>query len=138
MKNHTQNVVRKLVPDPFTKNQNWACLWINSLKCYIGCFYCMSKWRSTKISRCWLYIKLFKKTKWDLELVSLPHFLQGLWRKIFLNLYSINWPNFIDTSWDIEQYVYCTLHKKWSFPLRISSVHVTKSERLKLKNVFTV
>ena len=29
------------------------------------------------------------------ELVSLPHFLHNFWRKIFLLLYSINWPNFI-------------------------------------------
>ena len=30
-----------------------------------------------------------------MELVSLPHFLHNFWRKIFLLLYSINWPNFI-------------------------------------------
>ena len=28
-------------------------------------------------------------------LVTLPHFLYDFWRKIFLCLYSINWPNFI-------------------------------------------
>ena len=27
------NVVEKLVLDPFMENQNWAYLWINSLKC---------------------------------------------------------------------------------------------------------
>ena len=32
MKNHAQNVVEKLFPDPFLINKNWACLWINILK----------------------------------------------------------------------------------------------------------
>ena len=50
--------------------------------------------------RCWplafTFIKLFlKKTKRSLELVSLPHFLSGFWRKIFLMLHFICWPNFI-------------------------------------------
>ena len=30
-----------------------------------------------------------------MELVSLPQFLRNFWRKIFLMLYSINWPRFI-------------------------------------------
>ena len=29
LKNHTQNVVEKLFPDHFLKNQNWAYIWIN-------------------------------------------------------------------------------------------------------------
>ena len=29
------------------------------------------------------------------DLVSLPHFRQDFWRKIFLTLYFIDWPNFI-------------------------------------------
>ena len=36
----------------------------------------------------------FKKIKGDLELVSLPHFLHDFWRKLFLLLFFINWPNF--------------------------------------------
>ena len=49
--------------------------------------------------RCWphalpLY-KAFLKTNGGLELVSLPHFLHVFWKKIFLLLHSINWPNFI-------------------------------------------
>ena len=43
----------------------------------------------------YLNIKLFLKTKIGFELVSLPHFLHEFWRKIFLTLYFINWPNFI-------------------------------------------
>ena len=38
--------------------------------------------------------KLFKKQK-GLELVSLPSFLHGFWRKMFLTLSSINWHIFI-------------------------------------------
>ena len=41
------------------------------------------------------YIKLFKKTKKGLELVSLSHFPHDLFIKMFFLLYSINWPNFI-------------------------------------------
>ena len=47
--NHAQNLVEKLVPDPFLKNQNWEYLWINNLKCYKLCFYCTSKLRSPNI-----------------------------------------------------------------------------------------
>ena len=54
-----------------------------------------------------LAFTFFKKTRRGLELVSLPHFLDDFWRymiyniwffyeKIFLTLYSINRPIFID------------------------------------------
>ena len=33
--------------------------------------------------------------KRGLELVSLPHFPHNFWKKLFLLLYSINWPNVI-------------------------------------------
>ena len=39
--------------------------------------------------------KLFQKAKRSLELVSLPHFLRFIRRKIILTLCFINWPNFI-------------------------------------------
>ena len=41
------------------------------------------------------HIKHFLKIKRSLELISLPHFLHNFWRKIFILLYSINWPRFI-------------------------------------------
>ena len=41
------------------------------------------------------HIKLFEKTKVGTQLVSLPHFMHDFWRKLFLLLYSITWPNFI-------------------------------------------
>ena len=37
--------------DPLLKIQNWACLWISSLKVYTICLYSMSKLRATKISK---------------------------------------------------------------------------------------
>ena len=41
------------------------------------------------------YIKLFPKTKSGLELISLLHFQHDFWRRIFLMLYFINWPNLL-------------------------------------------
>ena len=41
LKTHLQNVVEKLFPDPFLKNQNGEYFWINSLMFYVVCFYCM-------------------------------------------------------------------------------------------------
>ena len=38
---------------------------------------------------------LLPQNKRGLELISLSHFLHDFSRKIFLTLYSINWPNFI-------------------------------------------
>ena len=40
------------------------------------------------------HIKLFQKAKRGLDLVVFSHFLIDFWRKIFLLLYSITWPNF--------------------------------------------
>ena len=47
--NHIQNVVEKLVPDPFLKNQNWAYLWINSLVLY-SLFLLYGKLRAIEIN----------------------------------------------------------------------------------------
>ena len=89
--------MEKLVPYPFIKNQNWAYLWINNLKCY-KCLVCSSrglpKYIKTKMLTTSFYLieSFFKKIR---ELVSFPHFLHGYWRKIFFTLYFINWTNFI-------------------------------------------
>ena len=42
----------------------------------------------------YLMLSLFKKIK-GMGLVSLPHFPHNFSRKIFILLYSINWPGFI-------------------------------------------
>ena len=41
------------------------------------------------------HIKLSQKMQRGLELVSLPNSPHNFWRKLFLLLYSINWPNVI-------------------------------------------
>ena len=52
----SKNVMEKLVPETFLKNQNWTYLWINSLKCYTVCFYCMASWGL------WKYIEIKLQT----------------------------------------------------------------------------
>ena len=99
-KNHTLIVVKKLAPDHFLKNQNWV-LWVSSLKFY-SLFFLYNQivdYENILKLSCWslvfTYIKLFKNIKRSLELVSLHHFLHNFWRKKFLKLNSINWPNFM-------------------------------------------
>ena len=120
LKNLTQNVVEKLVPDPFLKNWNRTYLWINSLKFYtVFLSYAklrgLSKYVQTKLQTTCFYLILsfFKKTKRGLELVFLSYFLHEFWR-----IYSINWPGFIvwfSLLWDIGQYLYrnCSLTRLW-------------------------
>ena len=79
---HIQNVVEKLVSDCFLKNQNWAYLWMNSLK-YIKFVFIvypsqgLPKYINTKVlTTCFYFIySFFKKQKWSLRLVSLPKLL---------------------------------------------------------------
>ena len=68
LKNSTQNVVEELFPEPVLKNYNWAYLWINSLKFYTVCFYCilswgLSKYIKTKLDTTCFYLisRFFKK-----------------------------------------------------------------------------
>ena len=76
-------MVGKLVPDPFIKIKILAYLWIDSIKCYKVCFYCMFKSKSTAFT---LYKTFFIKNKTSVELVPLRHFLADFWRKIFFTL----------------------------------------------------
>ena len=84
LKNHTQNVVEKLFPGSFLKNQNWAYLWINSLK--------FSSFRNILKVSCrpldfTSYKALLKNKK--ISGTSLPaSFLYEFWKKIFISLYS--------------------------------------------------
>ena len=49
LKNHTQNVMGILLPDPSLKIQNWAYFWINSPKFYYSFFFfCMPIWGLSK------------------------------------------------------------------------------------------
>ena len=54
-----------------------------------------------------LQIKLFKKAKRGLELVSLPHFLHDFWKKNISFVIFFYLTKYAFTSWDIGQYVYC-------------------------------
>ena len=85
-------------PRPFSEKLKLRYLWINRRRFCTVCFYCMQSWGriETKLQTTFFYphIRLFKKIKRGLGLVSLPHFLHNFWRKIFL-LLSINWPSFI-------------------------------------------
>ena len=56
---HTQNLVEKLFPDSFLKNQIWLYLWIISLKIYIICYYCMLIWGLLKYSKTKLQTNCF-------------------------------------------------------------------------------
>ena len=47
--NLIQNVVDKLFADSFLKNEDWAHLWINSLKFYTVCIDCMPSWELIKL-----------------------------------------------------------------------------------------
>ena len=102
LEKYTQNVLEKLVPDPFLEKWNWAYLWINGLKFYTVCFYCIPRWGlskyiETKLQTTWFYLILgFLKIKMRSG-TSLPliQFLHNFWRKIFLFLSAINFPSFI-------------------------------------------
>ena len=128
MKYHTQNVVEKLFPDPLLKNLNWSYLWINSLKFYKVCFYCMPSWQllkyiETKLETyCFNLIWSFSKKR-DLELVSLYLIFCMIFEDKYFLLYTIiMWPNFIVwlLLYFVRYYMYCDClltrlrrHKLW-------------------------
>ena len=88
-KNHTQNMAEKLVSSPFIKNQNWAYLWINILKCYSFLFVvCPSQGppkrvKNKVLATCFYLRKGFFQKKRGLELVSMLHFLHHFEEKYF-------------------------------------------------------
>ena len=90
--------MEKLFPDPFLNTRNWAYIWINSLRFYAVCFYCMPSWGISKYIKiklqatCFYLIwSFFKKQRefWNYS----PCFI--FWmifeEKIFFLLYSIIW-----------------------------------------------
>ena len=93
-------MVEELFPDPFPKNQNWVYLMINSLKFYTVCFYFMPSWElskdiETRFQTTFALYKAFFEHKKRSETSLSASFSEYFWRKIFLLLYSINWPNLI-------------------------------------------
>ena len=125
MKSYTQNVVEKLFPDSFLRNQIWAYLWINSLKFWAVCFYCMPTWVLSK------YIEIKLQT---IGFISYKAFLKNKKRsgtrflascsawflKKNISLVTFYKPAKFHclvafTSWDIGQYIYrnCLLTRLW-------------------------
>ena len=89
-----------LFQDPFLKSQNRPYVWVNNVKFYTVCFQCIESWRlskyiETNLETAYFYFRysFSKKTKRFLKLVYLPHFLDDIWRKMFIWLYCINWLN---------------------------------------------
>ena len=78
------------IPKTFSKNQNRASLWINSLNFYAICFHCMSSWGLSKqklsckpraFTSCKAFVKYKKRPG-----TSLP---------ASISAWPLNWPNFI-------------------------------------------
>ena len=95
---HTQNMVEKLVPDPFIKKQNWKNLWNNSLKCFKVFFIvCLSRGlpkyiKTNVLTTCfYLIYHAFLKNKKKSRTSFPTSFLHDFWRKIFLTLCYIAW-----------------------------------------------
>ena len=131
LKNHTQNGVEKLFPDPFLKNQNWVYLWINILKFYTVCFYFMPTWRllkyvETKLQTTFFYLihSLLKNKKRSGTTFSSSFSAWFLKTNISLVIFCYLTKFYClvaFASWDIGQYVYCIClltrlwrHKFWN------------------------
>ena len=94
----------KLFSGTLLKNQNWAYVWISSLKFYAVSFYCMSSWGLSKYTKsklqtgCFYLIQTFLGTESD-QKISLAHFLHDFWRKISYYLLlpdQISWPSYLN------------------------------------------
>ena len=78
------------------------------------------------------HIKSSQKTKRDLELVSLPHFLHDCWKNIHIFLlfyYLTKFPSPVAiTPRDIGQYVYCNylLTRLWRLNLAVNLIFLIK------------
>ena len=136
-KNNSQNVVEKLLPDPFLNNQNWTYLWINNLKFHTVCFCFMQSGRlsnyiktryliKTKLqTSCFYHEKGTKKTKKRSGTILPVSF--SVWfliKNISLVIFYLLTKFYclvVFTSWDIGQYVHCNCfltrlwrHKIWN------------------------
>ena len=119
LKNHTQNMMDKLFPDPSLKIQNWAYLWVNNLKFYEVCFYCMTIWQPSNIlqlSRRPLAFTSYNVFFWEKSpRPSLPSSFSAWFLK--KNIYLIIFYEMtkfrclvVFTLWDIGQHVYCNYY----------------------------
>ena len=102
LKNHTQNVVERLVPDSFIKKSKLSISMDQQsqmLQSFFFLYVQVEVYQNILEVRYWLLTftlyKAFLKNKKKLELVSLPHFNHDFWKEVFITLYFTNWPNFI-------------------------------------------
>ena len=87
--------MKKLFPDPILNNQNWAYFWIVSRTLHFVYIVCQAEDYPNKLQKLRNYeTKKLSCRSLDFKR-GLPHFLYDFWRKIFLFLYSFNWPNFV-------------------------------------------
>ena len=101
LKNYTQNVVEELVPG-HPKNLKigdifgltvWNFIWFVFIVCPCQR---LPKYMEVKVlTSCFSLIYSCLKKQNEIWNLSLPHFLYNIWRKTFLTLYFINWPNLI-------------------------------------------
>ena len=123
-------MVEKLFPDPFLKTQNQVYLWVNNLKFYTVCFYCMlgsglSKYIETKLqTTCFYLIRSFFKNK-KRSGTSFPVSFSAWFLKkniSFIMCYCLTkYCLVVFTLWDNGKYVYCNCfltrlwrHKFWN------------------------
>ena len=102
------------IPRPFLENQNWAYLWINSLKLFIACFYCVSscgllQHNETKLLT--TSYKAFLKNK-KRAATSLPTSFSAWFLKKYIPLVMLYYLTnshclVVLTSWGIGQNEYC-------------------------------
>ena len=101
----------------FSKNQNWAYLWINILKFYIFCFNCLPSWDLSKVIEtklqiiCFYLIKALLRNKKRSE-TSLPASFSAWFLKKNISVVTFYYLTkfqclVVFTSWDIGQYVPC-------------------------------
>ena len=97
-KNYAENKAGKLVPDLFLFLKNaWSEVKASGLQLGFNIFRYLgyNKNKLYKTLDYWSRDMLkFNFPENSLELVSLPHFMYDFSRKMFLMLYSINWPKF--------------------------------------------
>ena len=87
-------MLEKLLPDPFLKNQNWAYFWINILKIYYVCFYCMPSWELLKLLNPRFQLLAFNLYK---AFLKNKKEVWNVWRNTFFLLHSITRPHL--TAW---------------------------------------
>ena len=101
LKNHAENEIGRLVPNflLFFKKALYEvkASGLSLVSMYFGCLQHSMQWKQA-VENVGLLIKRFVNFDFSekgLGIASPPHFMSDFSRKLFLVLYSIDWPNFI-------------------------------------------